>query len=74
MIWQPIGGGPLGAKFESDQVQCRGEAAQAAAASPGAAFPSTYAIVSAHNQRQDTLDAVMQGCMSKRGYAWVRAG
>jgi len=73
MTWQRMGGGPLGPEFDIAVVQCKGEAAQAAAGSPGPAFPSTYAIVAAHNQRQETLDAVMQGCMSKRGYAWVRA-
>lgn len=71
MTWQRIDGRPVDGAINQATVECRGEAAQAAAASPAPMIPSTYAIVAAHNQRQDTLDAVMQGCMSKRGYAWV---
>ena len=73
MTWQRIDWRPVDGKINQAIVECRGEAAQAAAGSPSPAIPSTYAIVAAHNQRQDTLDAVMQGCMSKRGYAWVPA-
>jgi hypothetical protein len=72
MVWRRVDGGRLDARFGADETQCRGEAAQAAAASPGPAYPSTYSIIAAHNQRENTLDAVMQGCMSKRGYKWVQ--
>ena len=68
LTWQRIDGHQIDDGVQRAVVECRGEAAQAAAGSPAPAFPSTYAIVAAHNQRQDTLDAVMQGCMSKRGY------
>jgi hypothetical protein len=73
MMWVRVDNRPDSGQINTAIVQCKGEAAQAAAGTPGPAFPSTYAIVAAHNQRQDTLDMVMQACMSKRGYAWVQA-
>lgn len=73
MTWKRADGGPPDAAFQPAYTQCRGEAAQAAAGSPAPAIPSTYGIVAAHRQREETLDAVMQGCMSKRGYVWTPA-
>jgi hypothetical protein len=64
---------PHGRSIPTAMVQCRSEAAQAAAGSPAPLIPSMYSIVAAKQQRDETLDAVMQGCMSKRGYASVVA-
>jgi hypothetical protein len=47
--------------------------AQAAAASPAPVIPHVYALAIAKQQREETLDAVMQACMSKCGYLWVMA-
>jgi hypothetical protein len=75
MVWERVDGSPKRdpAELHKAVTECRGDAAQAAAASPAPAIPSTYAIVAARNQREETLDAVMQGCMSKRGWALVPA-
>jgi hypothetical protein len=73
MTWQRIDGRPMDETLHTAMVQCRSEAAQAAAGSPAPVIPSMYGIVAAKQQRDETLDAVMQGCMSKRGYAWVVA-
>jgi hypothetical protein len=66
-------GGPLDAGFQPAFLQCRGEAAQAAANSPAPVIPNMYAVMAAQQQRNETLALVMTGCMSKRGYVLVEA-
>jgi hypothetical protein len=66
-------GTPLDSGFQTAHIQCRGEAAQAAANSPAPVIPNMYAIALAQRQRNDTLDAVTQACMAKRGYVFVQA-
>lgn len=41
MMWARTDGKPTSADIDTAIVQCRGEAAQAAAGNPGPAFPST---------------------------------
>ena len=43
-----------------------------AANAPAASYPNIYLLAVAERNRQDTRDAVMQACMSRAGYVWVR--
>ena len=71
LMWSRMDGKAEDGSFQTAHVQCRGEAAQAAANSPAPVIPHVYALAAAKRQRDDTLDAVMEACMSKRGYALV---
>ena len=75
MAWMRSDGRPIGAdqvQFRQSQVECKGTAAAAAAGSPQAAAPNLTMVALAERQRRDTMDSVMQACMSQRGYFWVQ--
>jgi hypothetical protein len=71
--WRGVNGWPVNpAEYQKAFVECRGDAAAVAANSPQPAVPNIYLLAAAQGQRNQTLDAVMQGCMSKRGYVFVQ--
>lgn len=55
-----------------DSAQCRGQAAATAANSPQPVYPNLYLMAAAQEQRNQTLDSVMGGCMAQKGYLYVR--
>jgi hypothetical protein len=77
MSWQRMDGRPADpATFQPVFLQCKGDAYDAYAAAtnaPGAVYPNIYLLAAAERNRNQTLDAVMQGCMSKAGYVWATA-
>jgi hypothetical protein len=68
LMWTRMDGKAEDGSFQAAHIECRGEAAQTAANSPAPVIPHVYALAAAKRQRDETLDAVMQACMSKRGY------
>lgn len=77
MVWMRLDGKPASGdpaqvqQFQLAQIQCRGEAATVTANAPQPAYPSIYLLAAAQGQRNQTIDAVMQACMSKAGYVWT---
>lgn len=63
---------PTQPDLQQSFLTCRGQAAATAANSPQAVYPNIYLLAAAQNQRNQTMDDVMQGCMSQHGYVLVQ--
>lgn len=73
MEWQRIDGlPPAQSDFQQALQECRGQAETAAANSPEANYPYINLLAVAKGQGNQTLEAAMQSCMSKRGYVSVQ--
>lgn len=73
MAWQRSDGQPaVQSDFQQSQQECRGQAETAAANSPEANYPYINLLAVAKGQGNQTLEAAMQSCMSKRGYVSVQ--
>jgi hypothetical protein len=74
MSWQRMDGQPVDpVAFQPAYLQCRGDAYAAATNAPAAAMPNIYLLAAAEGNRDQTREAVMQGCMSKSGYVFAPA-
>ena len=72
MTWQRMDGQSLDpVAFQPIYLQCKGDAFASAANAPAAAVPNIYLVATAEGNRNQTRDAVMQGCMSKSGYIYA---
>lgn len=71
MAYYRVNGEPVDpAGLDMATTQCKGDAYQAAANTPGAAYPNIYLVASAKKNQDDTRAAVMLACMSRAGYIY----
>lgn len=73
MQWQRSDGQPpVQSDFQQSLQECRAQAETVAANSPEANYPYINVLALAKGEGNQTLDAAMQSCMSKRGYVSVQ--